>query len=207
MLQTTFHSLRIPPDQDPTQKMGSLLALITKPGQCTNNSIHGHMPELANPLEHALGWTTASVLASRKGLSVNISVCVCAHACECRLTNTHTCFILLFHKQTQFSLPSIMPEKSTWSELTKISRTMSASPHSLAQGSSHFLRFDYSIDKQNHTYCPVFTGTVKTSCMCCWMSGITKQPEVSTGSAQACLKNLLAMSLSTVKYLIFLAFR
>lgn len=118
-----------------------------------------YMSELANPLEHALGWTTASVSASRKGVSVNISVCVCTWM----YTHKHTwvCVILLFHKQTQFHFQPLCQSQTSIIR-AKITSTMPASPH-IAWPKK--VRVDYSIDQQNHTYCPVFTGTVQTSCI------------------------------------------
>lgn len=179
---------------------GITLAFITKPGQWTSNSIKTlQLPELANSLEHALGWTTASIPTSRKGLSW---ICACAHGCT--FTSTHVCYPALPQADTILtSSHYVRVREEHLSELKSIG-PVSFSSYSLAQGSEVWL-FNWST--KSHILPSFHWNSQNQLHRCWWMPGTEKQPEVSTWSAQAYSKNLRAMSLSSVKYLIFLAFR
>lgn len=137
---------------------GFTLALTANPGQCTKNSIHGYMPELENRLEHALGLTTE---VSQPLFIVCEYKCVCMHMNVHSQTHTSVCYPALPQEDTILTSSHYISQKRALIR-AKINRTISASPHI---DWPKEVRFDYSVDQQNHTYFPVFTGPVKTSCI------------------------------------------
>lgn len=76
-------------------------------------------------------------------------------------THNSMCYPALPLADTILTSSHYVSQRRTFTR-AKINRTMSASPH-IAWLKK--VRFDYSIDQQNDTYCPVFTGPVKTSCI------------------------------------------
>lgn len=82
----------------------------------------------------------------------------CVYAHECTLTNTHKCVLSCSSTSRHNShfQPLCQSDKSIIR--AKINSTMSASPL-IAWPKK--VRFDYSIDQQSHTYCPIFTGKSK----------------------------------------------